>query len=120
MKMKQCGIDNKEERIIRSILSKLGPEYSVFVSTFHATKLVVRNWRIPSLDAFIDSLTQEQDKLVQMGTLSSSKDHVLASHGAMKFRNAKAKGKQRMKEKKHSDEESSSSPNEDSKANKMR
>ena len=58
--LKQCGIEKKEEQLILSILSKLGPEYSVFVSMFHATKLVVRKWRMPSLDAFIDSLTQEK------------------------------------------------------------
>ena len=50
-----------------------------------------------------------------MGTLSNSKYHVLASHGDTNFRNAKAEGKQRMKEKKHSFEESSSSTDEEKK-----
>ena len=72
--MKQCGIDNKEEKLILSILSKLGPEYSVFVSTFHSGNLIVQNWRMPTLADFMDYLTQEQDKLVQMGTIKSKKD----------------------------------------------
>ena len=75
----------------------MGPEYSVFVSMFHATKLVVRNWSMPSLDVFIDSLTQEKVKLIQMGTLNTSKDHVLA---ALENNNFKSKGKLKVKEKK--------------------
>ena len=77
--LKHCGIDKKEKKLIISILSKLGLGYSVFVSTFHATKLAVRNWRIPSLDAFLDSLTQDIVNLIQMGTLKISKDHALVS-----------------------------------------
>ena len=62
-----------------AILSKLGPDYSVFVSTFHATKLTTRAWKIPSLADFMESLTQEQDKLVMMGTVKPSKDQDLVS-----------------------------------------
>ena len=36
--LKQCGIE-KEEKLVLAILLKLGLEYSMFVSTFHATKL---------------------------------------------------------------------------------
>ena len=39
LQLKQCGIENKEEHLILSILSKLGLEYLVFVSTFHSSKL---------------------------------------------------------------------------------
>ena len=39
LQLKQCGIAKKEDQFILSILSKLGPEYSVFVSTFHSGKL---------------------------------------------------------------------------------
>ena len=39
--IKYCGIENKYDQLILSILSKLGPKYLVFVSTFHATRLVV-------------------------------------------------------------------------------
>ena len=42
LQLKQCGIEKKEEKLVLSILSKLEPNYSVFVSTFHATKLTAR------------------------------------------------------------------------------
>ena len=57
-----------------AILSKLGPDYLVFFSTFHATKLTARAWKIPKLAEFMESLTQEQDKLVMMDTIKISKD----------------------------------------------
>ena len=77
----------------------MGPECSVFVSTFHATKLVISNSKMPSLSTFFDSLTKEQDKLIQMGALriSKGKDHDLIVQWR---RNAKLNEKQRVKEKK--------------------
>ena len=57
-----------------SILSNLGPDYSVFVSTFHSSKLTIRNWRMLDLEDFMEALTQEQEKMVQMGTIKSNKD----------------------------------------------
>ena len=39
LQLKQCWIENKEEKLVLAILSKLGPNYSVFVLTFHASKL---------------------------------------------------------------------------------
>ena len=62
-----------------TILSKLGPDYSVFVSTFHATKLIARTWNMPKIVEFIESLTQEKDKLVMMGTIKPSKDQALVA-----------------------------------------
>ena len=62
-----------------AILLKLGPNYSVFVSTFYATKLIARTWKMPSLVDFMESLTQEQDKLVMMGTIKPSKDPSLVA-----------------------------------------
>eukprot|EP00253_Pinus_taeda_P016266 PITA_16266 len=40
LQLKDCGIDKSKEesRQVLSIMSKLGPEYSVFVSTFHSQK----------------------------------------------------------------------------------
>ena len=61
------------------ILLKLGPEYSVFVLTLHATKLTARAWKMPKLADFMESLTQEQDKLVMMGTIKPSKDQALVA-----------------------------------------
>ena len=43
LQLKQCGIENKEEQLILSILSKVGPGYLVFFLTFHSSKLIVQN-----------------------------------------------------------------------------
>ena len=51
---------------------------------------------MPSLDVFIYSLTQEKVELIQMGTLNTSKDHVLTSIGS---NNLKSKGNLKVKEK---------------------
>ena len=44
MQCKECGIDKKDGELVHSILSKLGPEFSVFVSTFHSWILTTPNW----------------------------------------------------------------------------
>ena len=62
-----------------AILLKLGPDYSMFVLTFYATKLTARTWKMPSLTDFMESLTQEQDKLVMMGTIKPSKYQALVA-----------------------------------------
>lgn len=60
LQLKACGIDKKDSQLILSILSKLGPNYSVFVSTFYATKSVLgTSFKMPSLDDFAKELTQE-------------------------------------------------------------
>ena len=57
LQLKACGIKKEEEQLILSILSKLGLEYSVFVSSFHTSRLTMgTNWKIPPMDAFIKSL----------------------------------------------------------------
>ena len=56
-----------------AILSNIGPNYLVFVLTFHATKLTAQSWKMPKLAEFMESLTQEQDTLVMMGTIKPSK-----------------------------------------------
>ena len=69
----------KYDQLIISILSKLGLEYLVFVSTFHATRIVVSNWKIPSLCTFFDSLTKVKYKFIHMDALiySNGKDYSL-------------------------------------------
>ena len=42
LQLKQCGIEKKDDQLVLAILSKLGPDYLVFVSTFYATKLTTR------------------------------------------------------------------------------
>ena len=56
MKYKQCGIDKKDGKLVLSILSKLGTKFLVFVSIFHSHVLIIPYWRIPSIDAFTESL----------------------------------------------------------------
>ena len=49
LQLKQCGIEKKDDQLVLAILSKLGPDYSVFVSTFYATKLTSRTGRCLAL-----------------------------------------------------------------------
>ena len=62
--LKQCKVEKVDDQLILSILSKIGADYSVFVSTFHAGNLTTPGWKMPTLNAFIESLTSEHDKLV--------------------------------------------------------
>ena len=39
LQLNHCGIEKKEDQLFLDILSKLGPDYSVFFFTFYATKL---------------------------------------------------------------------------------
>ena len=81
--LKQCGIEKNEYQLILSILSKLGHEYSFFVSTFHAIRIYISNWKIPCLSIFFSSLTRKQAKLIHMGaiTYSEGKDNSLIVQG---------------------------------------
>ena len=42
LQLKQFWIEMKEDKLVLTIISKLGPNYSVFVSTFHDTKLIAQ------------------------------------------------------------------------------
>ena len=69
---------------------------------------------MPSLDAFIYSLTQEKIKLIQMRTLKTSNNHALAVVGS---NNIMSKGKLKVKEKNpksNSEDEGSNSTDEGS------
>jgi hypothetical protein len=62
-------------------MSKLGPGYSIFVSTFHSKKSKFGYaWKIPSLDEFDNYLTHEKDKKIQIGSLKTTKAHALATN----------------------------------------
>ena len=87
---KQCGIERKDDQLVLSILIKPGLEYSVFVSTFHFRRASIPNWKIPSLDSFAESLIHDQDKLVQMGVLQTSKNQSLSMSN---LKNSQARGK---------------------------
>jgi hypothetical protein len=78
--LKACGVDKykEEKQMVLTILSKLGLEYSVFVSTFHSTRLASgATYKMPSLEVFIESLTQEKNKLINMGKIKGPKAHAL-------------------------------------------
>ena len=76
---------------------------------------------MPSLSTFFDSLTKDQDKMIQMGSLTSSrgKDHALIFQGS---KNVKSKEKQIVKDKKpKSDtEDESLKPNDEGSINKVK
>ena len=90
--LKQCKVEKEYDHLILAILSKLGADYSVFVSTLCAGKLTTPGWKIPTLNAFIESLTNEHDKLVQMGIIRSSHDQALHVSGP---KDTKGKGKKK-------------------------
>jgi hypothetical protein len=64
--------------MVLTILSKNFPEYSVFVSTFHSIIFSFGStWMMPSLEAFIESLTQEKNTLMNMEKIKGPKAHAL-------------------------------------------
>jgi hypothetical protein len=64
--------------MVLTILSKLGPEFFVFVSTFHIVRFPYgATWKMPSLEEFIESLTQEQTKVINMGAIKGPRVHAL-------------------------------------------
>ena len=83
LQLKGCGIDKSKEesRQVLSIMSRLKPEYSIFVSAFHSVRLAIgKSYTMPSLKEFMKSLTFEQDKLIGMGKIKPPKVHALAVH----------------------------------------
>jgi hypothetical protein len=95
--LKACGVDKstKEKQMVLTILSKLGPELFVFVSTFHTVIFTSgATWKMPSLEDFIESLTQEQTNLINMGTIKGPRAHALTVHdGSHKYQKSKDKDK---------------------------
>ena len=84
-KLKACGVDKskEEKKMVLTILSKIGPEFSVFISTFHTVRFSYgATWKMPSLEDFIESLTQEQTKLINMGKIKGPKAHALTVQDA--------------------------------------
>ena len=75
--VKHCKVEKEDDQLIRTIISKIGADYSFFVSTFCARNLTTLGWKMPTLNAFIESLTSEHDKLVHMGIIRSSHDQAL-------------------------------------------
>ena len=95
LQCRKCEIEWKDEQNVLSILSKLGPEYYVFVSIFHSKREIFHDWKVPSLDSFFESLIKEQYKLMRMRILKTSKDQALLAYDSSK---AQEKGKSKKKE----------------------
>jgi hypothetical protein len=97
--LKSCGVDKstEEKQMVLTILSKLGPKLSVFVSTFHTIRFTSgATWKMPSLEDFIKSLTQEQTKLINMGTIKGPRAHTVTVHdGSHKYHKSKYKNKRK-------------------------
>ena len=98
-------LEKEDDQLILSILSKLSADYSVFVSTFQSLRITTPNWKMPTLDAFIASLTYEHDKLIQMGIIRYSRYQALVVGGP---KGENDKGKQR--DKSHVKKEQSNEP----------
>ena len=90
--LKLCKVEKEDDQLILTILSKLGIDYSIFVSTFHLGKRTSPNWRMHTLNSFIESLTHEHDKFIQMGIIRYSRDQALVA-GGPKVVNGKGKQK---------------------------
>jgi hypothetical protein len=56
------------------------------------------NWKIPTMDQFIDSLTHEQEKLIHMVLIKDLKAHALTMHDEKGSSKQKGKEKQNEKE----------------------
>jgi hypothetical protein len=94
----ECGIDKstQEKQLSLKIFTKLGLEYVVYVSNFHSGRcLFGTNWKISTLAQFIESLTQEQTKLIQMGLMKDPKAHAVTMHYGKGSYNQKSKKKRK-------------------------
>jgi hypothetical protein len=95
--LKSCGVDKlkEEKQMVLTILSNLGHEFYVFISTFHTVRFSSRaTWKMPSLEDFIESLTQEQTKVINMGTIKGPKAHALTmKYDSHKYNKSKNKYK---------------------------
>ena len=89
--LKQCEVNKEDDQLILAFLSKLGADYSIFVSIFSAGKLTTPGWKMPTLNALIESLIEEHGKLIEMGIIISSHDQALLFLGSKYL---KGEGKQ--------------------------
>jgi hypothetical protein len=96
---KACRVDKstEEKQMVLTILSNIGPEFFVFVSTFHTFRFSSgATWKMPSLEDFIESLTQDKTKLINMGAIKGPRVHALTMHdGIHKYHKYKDKYKRK-------------------------
>jgi hypothetical protein len=70
----------------------------MFVSTFNSVRITYRaTWMIPFLEAFIESLTQEKNKLIYMGKIKDPKVHAFTGKDGRSHQNHKSKDKDKRK-----------------------
>jgi hypothetical protein len=67
-------------------------------------------WNIPSLEVFIESLTQEKNKLINMGKIKVPKAHALTVHDGSDHQNPKYKYKDKRNEHANTNKEGYSKP----------
>jgi hypothetical protein len=95
--LKACGVDKskQEKQMVLTIPSNLGPKLFLFVSTFHYVRFAFGvTWKIPSLEEFIKSLTQEKTKLSNMRKIKGPKAHALTmQYGNHEYHKSKYKDK---------------------------
>ena len=73
--LKQCKVEKEDDQLILAILSKLGVDNSVFLSTFHAGKLTTPGWKMPTFNAFIEYLTSGD--MISLSRWGSSNSRVI-------------------------------------------
>jgi hypothetical protein len=120
-KLKACGVDKskEEKQMALTILSKLGPELSVFASTFHLVRFASgATWKIPSLEKFIESLTQEQTNLINMAKIKGPKAHGITVEYGSDHQYQKSKYKDKRKAHENPKKEGYSKPFNDASGSK--
>ena len=81
--LKACGVEisKEEKQMVLTIISKLGPEFSLFIYTFHSIRFTSRaTWKMPSLEDLIESFTQEKTKIINMEKIKGPRAHALTVH----------------------------------------
>jgi hypothetical protein len=118
--LKGCGIDKSTQhsQLILSILEKLGPDYVVFVSSFHTNRFTSGWPGKLTLDQFIESLMHEQYKLIKMGIIKGPNVHALVVHERNNTSNSKSKKKGKGKVHAEPKKEGYSKPFDDSSGSK--
>jgi hypothetical protein len=93
--LKACGVDKskEEKQMVLTIFFKIGPKLFVFISTFHTIIFNIgATWKMPSLEDFIESLTQEKTKLINIGAIKGPREHALTVHdGSHKYHKSRDK-----------------------------
>ena len=82
---KQCGIEKKDEQLVLSIMSKLGSEFSIFVSNFHSWRLSIPNWTMPSVDAFAAGIVFLNEERRARTWLVTTKSGIAMSSNTLSF-----------------------------------